>query len=513
MSSFFIIMKIKDYLPKIDYIPFYNYTCIISCNNVFARIKLINKNLDFFESKVYVIDNCDMIFKIKLIDEINHNFLIGDYNLIIPFQKLSQMIKRSSSLYQRQIKLNMNPNIRMNSIYLDLVIEIFLDKKIPNQLYQNYVQGVNKSANKYINNNFYNNIDYNKKMRYLRLPKTQDLNFYNDEEDMDEIPNMKNILKEKSTKINVNYIHNLKNYNTNIHYYESQSNNFNQYKNMENDIEKNELNRKRFYEKSSFYRRIFNNSNILNTTPNHAPKNYSLNGIVQNNKSVIKYNNNLLRSPFNYSVYNASTSKKKYVHPKIKKSNNNKVVIFWNYPNNTKIIKQNLPNRYNFNNKYNNNYLSSNIVKNSPLKEYVLNTNKPKLYKSNKSIFNNNENDNFKTNNTNIIINNINMTNRTCAKSDIKKKVSTPKIKINSYLSKKCNGNNPISRNKIQNLKNNIKKITNLSSLKNIDNFCLNENNNNNKTNTNELVTNTKRSIINVSNNQEELLNNIFTLL
>ena len=518
MSTFIIVVKIKDYFPKIDYIPFYNYACIISCKNVFARIKLINKDIDLFESKVYVIDKCDMLFKIRLIDEMKHNFLIGVYNLIIPFQKLVQMIKTGSTLYQRQIKLNMNPKIRINSIYLDLLIEIFFDKKIQKTLYQNYLnKGIsyNKNANKN-SNNYYSDSDYNKKIYYLRSQENQNLITItnNDKENKNIIPYMNNRVKGESNNRNINNNYNRKNYNNNISYYESPINNYHQNRNIKNDIEKCDLNRKHFLEKSSFYKRLFNNTNnILNTSPNHMTKNYSTNNLLKNNKSAIKYNNSLLRSPFNYSGYADGTPNKKYkIYPRIKKSNNNNLLIFWNYPNNTKIIKQNTPNKFNYIIKYTNNYLPSNHVKHFSTEGHYFNAKRPKQYKSNNLILNNTKTNNFKTNNTNIIINNINMTNRSCSKLEIQKRKQSPKM--NRYFSKKCISINQISRNGIQNVKYNIKKANNIPSSNDIKEFYLTENNKNNNNNiNNELITDTKRNIISVANTQEELLNNIFKLI
>ena len=175
MSNFFITIKIKDYIPKIDCIPYNNYTCIIYCNNKYSKIKLINKDIEFFQNKINITNNNDLHIKIKLIDDINNNILIGEYNFVIPSQKLLQMMNGNSSLIQRQIKLIMNPTIKkylfnlpkiLPNIYLDLLIEIALNhKKFNNTNLCTSSRGID--YNKYVKK-------YQKKTNYSKSPNRCD---------------------------------------------------------------------------------------------------------------------------------------------------------------------------------------------------------------------------------------------------------------------------------------------------------------------------------------------------
>ena len=46
MTNYVIKVKINDYFPKIDAIPFDNYICVISCNNSYSKIKLIINSIN-----------------------------------------------------------------------------------------------------------------------------------------------------------------------------------------------------------------------------------------------------------------------------------------------------------------------------------------------------------------------------------------------------------------------------------------------------------------------------------
>ena len=133
MSNYIIKVKINDYFPKIDAIPFDNYVCVISCNNYYSKIKLSEYNYQYFKHPFKLIRNTDLLFNIKLINYLENNTLIGIYDLLIPYTKINQILQRNTSFYQQQIKLIMNSNVKMKlfgtimnitSIYLDLLFEI-----------------------------------------------------------------------------------------------------------------------------------------------------------------------------------------------------------------------------------------------------------------------------------------------------------------------------------------------------------------------------------------------------
>ena len=133
MSNYRVKIQINDYFPKIDAIPYDDFICLISCNNYYSRIKLTEYQSQQFKFDLKIIRNTDLLFNIKLINYLDNNKLVGMYNLIIPHNKVNQILQRDISLYKQQIKLIMNSNIKIKlfgimmnitNIYLDLIFQI-----------------------------------------------------------------------------------------------------------------------------------------------------------------------------------------------------------------------------------------------------------------------------------------------------------------------------------------------------------------------------------------------------
>ena len=133
MSNYRVKIKINDYFPKIDAIPYDDFICLISCNNFYSRIKLTEYESRQFKFDLKIIKNVDLLFTIKVINYVDNNKLVGMYNLIIPHNKVNQILQREISLYKQQIKLIMNSNIKIKlfgimmnitNIYLDLIFQI-----------------------------------------------------------------------------------------------------------------------------------------------------------------------------------------------------------------------------------------------------------------------------------------------------------------------------------------------------------------------------------------------------
>ena len=172
-----IKVKINDYFPKIDAIPYDNYFCIISCNNSYSKFKLIEHKYQCYQHSFSMIKNTDLLFNIKLINYLENNTLIGIYDLIIPYTKINEIIKRNNYTFQQQIKLIMNSNVKIKlfgtmmnitSIYLDLIFELSLLNNYNNQInkYRIYdILGKDSSAEpikknikrKFFSENFNNN--------------------------------------------------------------------------------------------------------------------------------------------------------------------------------------------------------------------------------------------------------------------------------------------------------------------------------------------------------------------
>ena len=201
MANYRVKIKLNDFFPKIDAIPYDDFICLISCNNYFSRIKLTEYENQQFKFDLKIIKNTDLLFNIKLINYIDNNKLVGMYNLIIPHNKVNQILQREISLYKQQIKLIMNSNIKIKlfgimmnitNIYLDLIFQISsikgnaalnnnqinkirLYEMLGNNSYaKNYSK--NKKKNKTSNNSI---VDSKKNVININLSKSPNINYNN----------------------------------------------------------------------------------------------------------------------------------------------------------------------------------------------------------------------------------------------------------------------------------------------------------------------------------------------
>ena len=143
MTNFRIKVKINDYFSKIDAIPYDNYICVISCNNCYSIIKLTEHKHQIFQHAYKLIKNMDLLFNLKLINYADNNTLVGMYDLIIPYSKINQISQKNKSIFQRQVKLIMNSNVKIKlfdylmnipNIYLDLIFEFSLIENYSNSI-------------------------------------------------------------------------------------------------------------------------------------------------------------------------------------------------------------------------------------------------------------------------------------------------------------------------------------------------------------------------------------------
>ena len=233
-------IKINDFFPKIDAIPYDDFICLISCNNYYSRIKLTEYENQQFKFDLKIIKNTDLLFNVKLINYIDNNKLIGMYNLIIPHNMVNQILQREDSMYKQQIKLIMNSNVKIKlfgimmnitNIYLDLVFQFSSTKgnlvlnrnhinkmklyeMLENNSYaKNY--GKNKKKNKSSNNN--SKSDTKKNNMNINLSKSPNIYYNNyiydfkvNEINKDKkhvnsnIKNFQNISNQKCSDINFN---------------------------------------------------------------------------------------------------------------------------------------------------------------------------------------------------------------------------------------------------------------------------------------------------------------------
>ena len=268
MSNYRVKIKINDFFPKIDAIPYDDFICLISCSNYYSRIKLTEYESQQFKFDLKIIKNTDLLFTIKLINYIDNNKLIGMYNLIIPHNMVNQILQREISLYKQQIKLIMNSNVKIKlfgimmnitNIYLDLIFQISsikgnmvintnqinrmkLYEMLENNSYaKNY--GKNKKKNKSSNNSKIdikkNNINNNININLSKSPNIYYNNYLYDFKENDinkgkkhnnsNIKNFQNISNQKCSDINFNVM----NYNY-LNYLKIDNNNNNDNNYVEN---------------------------------------------------------------------------------------------------------------------------------------------------------------------------------------------------------------------------------------------------------------------------------------
>ena len=329
MSNYRIKVKINDYFPKIDAIPFENYLCIISCNNSYSNIKLTEYKYQFFQHTFKLIKNTDILFKIKLINYLDKNTIIGIYDLLIPDTKVNQILKRNTSFYQQQIKLIMNSNVKIKlfgtmmnitSIYLDLIFEI--------SLIENYTPSINKLRiydiieNKDIeeimnnhykkvkdNNNLNRNIQLNiQKYKIAKSPKFNNsfmYNLYDNESNINKeyCFNSSNTHKEKHSDINYNVMNN--NY---LNYFNIDNNNFpvNYKFDINNKSPMNILKKDINNIEANIPNNIYIKLNSINNLSIPREKKYVKINNNKNNIKGLKRNENKARSP--YSIYTERNS-------------------------------------------------------------------------------------------------------------------------------------------------------------------------------------------------------------
>jgi len=338
MTNYTVKVKINDYFPKIDAIPFDNYICVISCNNSYSKIKLSEYNYQYFKHTFKLIKNTDLLFNVKLINYLENNTLIGIYDLLIPYTKVNQILQRNTSFYQQQIKLIMNSNVKIKlfgtmmnitSIYLDLIFEISLIENKTSSLnkiriydiigsktieelmpYNN--QKILGNDNFQIDNNqknrtnFMDSPDYNNNIIYDTYDKgfndkkqfntgksyvyNYNNNKYNNEKHSDINYNVMNnnylnYFKIDNNNFPVDYKFNINNNNININN-KSPNNNINNNTNMNNIEKDNKINRNNFL-------KLNNNINKINNLSIPREKN-----INNNNINRYKKKENLARSPY-----------------------------------------------------------------------------------------------------------------------------------------------------------------------------------------------------------------------
>ena len=316
MSTCSILIKIKDYFPKIDSIPYQNFICLFTNGENEGQIPLISKEDETFQHQIKNVLN-DIKYKIHVLDY-NDMSLIGMCEMVISYNIISQITPPNGFVQEQQKKLLMDTNtkrklfgtvLNMGDIYLDIYSEIYLcetknnnniNTKITSNRKKNKIWGTEGGSKKKLdgsprtvrkkqimmqinsdrralvninNKNGNNNLDKKQKYQNINSSGKNDKN-------MTCITNP--IINTNNVKPNSSF-----NYRDIIPSKESKNNNNNF------DINKNNI-----------YKKINNNiknKNELKNKPKHNPiKNIiDRNNFINSNNEKDKENN-----LFNYNIYN-----------------------------------------------------------------------------------------------------------------------------------------------------------------------------------------------------------------
>ena len=151
--SCIITLKINDYYPKIDSIPYENFICLFTYGDFFVKIPLIQKSNNICKHEIETISS-DIKYNIHIL-EYNESSLIGISEMVIPFIKIKKINAPGTMVQEQKVKLIIDLNtkrklfgkiINSGDIYLVLSAEVFIpDKK--NIIINNDLNNININLN------------------------------------------------------------------------------------------------------------------------------------------------------------------------------------------------------------------------------------------------------------------------------------------------------------------------------------------------------------------------------
>jgi len=398
-----ITIKIKDYFPKVDTIPYQNYICLFSYGEYEGQIPFLPDDSKQFEHQIKNISS-DVKYRVKILDY-NDMSLIGICEMIINYDIINQITPPNGFIQEQQKKLLIDlktkrkifGTVKTGDIFLNIYAEVIL------------ISRTNLDLKKY---------NKNKKNAYQYTPQSYiKYNFKINKFDYSPKSNKNRLMNSNSEKHNFNNVKQKK--------WKNSNKNNNQFNNLIDEDKK-----------------LFNNTNI-----NKSFKNYSFR--IHQNQNL----NNDLKQQNKKTIIDLLQQKRNKEKGLIEKEKNNKNGFAINEINNYNeaqkegyLTEQNF--KSNFRIKLENNY----IINNYKLK----NKNKDDLrtFKTNNDCIDYKNNDNKIKNEIELNNNcpNINIINKNGSKNylHIKKKLS-PNLNINKYKD-----NNEFNENLSRTVKNNI---------------------------------------------------------
>ena len=136
MTTCTIIIKIKDYFPKIESIPYQNFVCLFTNGENEGQLPLISQENESYQHQIKNIIS-DIKYKVHVLDY-NDMSLIGMCDMTIPYNIINQISPPNGFIQEQQKKLLMDVNtkrklfgtvLNMGDIYLNIYSEIYLSEK------------------------------------------------------------------------------------------------------------------------------------------------------------------------------------------------------------------------------------------------------------------------------------------------------------------------------------------------------------------------------------------------
>ena len=193
-----ITIKIKDYFPKIDTIPYENYICLFNCGDYEDQIPFLPDESKVIQHQIKNITS-DMKYKVHILDY-NDMSLIGMCEMTILYEIINQITPPNGFIQEQQKKLLIDLNtkrklfgtvINTGDIFLNIYAEVFvvsksnIEKKY-NKTKKNFYQNTPQCFIKY-NFNLNKDLDYSpksiKNISLLNNSNSEKINLYNSKKD------------------------------------------------------------------------------------------------------------------------------------------------------------------------------------------------------------------------------------------------------------------------------------------------------------------------------------------
>ena len=514
MLSCRLTIKIKDYFPKTDTIPYSNYICLFSCGEYQGQIPFIPDETKFLQHQIKNISS-DIKYKVLILD-FNDMTLIGMCEMSIAYKVLNRIIPQNGFIQEQQKKLIIDTKtkrklfgtvINSGDIFLNIYTEVFLisknfnEQKIKNSKSKKNHLMVN-TPKCYIKYNFaLNKSDFSPKSS--KNNKSTMVNSNSEKQTL----NLSKQEKDKENRTNKN------SYNNTIKYQKD-----NEKKNLRNYSNYNIINNNiNFFNKKSEVEIYNNKKNIMDLLQQkkmveEIVENYNKTDIDE--KIEVNGEDDYINS--NDNINNNKNLYIKTKEPFMTEQNFNQKFII---NNNNKIRKR--KNIYNINNNINTNNINNNIKnneidnnaeedeeeENQKFFYYSKNTLSPNGENKNKLIDEDKYNKMSKTlKNKNYVLNpNINLINQNYVYTSKNKAIKLGQIytkgKINDTMKKNININNNNNDNNNSSMKSNDVIYQNYLTNTNFNNVTNTNNNFYYNYNTNPNCDNYTQNDNNINNN------------